>query len=126
MEVRREIVVAAERNLVWAALTESARLAEWFANEVDLDLRPGGRGRFAWADGEVREADVDEVVAGRRLAFRWAEPGEEATAVEWELEEIDGGTRVTVVESVPERAPRACAEWGLAIELWATTELAFV
>ncbi len=126
MEVRQEIVVAAPLEEVWAALSDSARLEEWFANEVELDLRPGGRGRFRWDDGETREAFVDEVDLGRRLAFRWSEPGGEDSRVVWELDETADGTQVTVVESLPTDGPRACAEWGVAIELWATTELAYV
>ncbi|MCW2963110.1 MAG: hypothetical protein JWO17_362, partial [Actinomycetia bacterium] len=27
---------------MWEALTEPERLEDWFANDVDLDLRPGG------------------------------------------------------------------------------------
>ena len=78
MEVKREVVLPAARDEVWAALTEAERLEEWFANEVELDVRPGGSGVFRWGDGSVREAIVEEVDPERRLGFRWREAdGEE-------------------------------------------------
>ena len=36
MEVKREIVLPAEPDEVWSALTDSERLEEWFANDVEL------------------------------------------------------------------------------------------
>ena len=50
--IRREIVLPAPREDVWEALTEPERLADWFANDVDLDLRPGGGASFRWSNGE--------------------------------------------------------------------------
>ncbi len=52
--IRREIVLPAPREDVWEALTEPERLADWFANDVDLDLRPGGGASFRWSNGETR------------------------------------------------------------------------
>ncbi len=107
MDVRREIVVPAPADEVWSALTEPERLQEWFANEVELELEPGGRGTFRWDDGEERHAVVEEVVPGRRFAFTWEE-----SRVAIELEEVDEGTRVVVTETLG-------AGWGTALELHA-------
>jgi uncharacterized protein YndB with AHSA1/START domain len=95
--IRREIVLPAPREDVWDALTEPERLAEWFANDVDLDLRPGGGASFRWSNGEERHATVTEVEPGRRLAFEWDEEGE----VEFTLDDDADGTRLVVVESSP-------------------------
>ena len=43
--IRKEIVLPADREEVWAALTDPRRLEDWFANDVELDLRPGGATR---------------------------------------------------------------------------------
>ena len=59
--IRREIVLPAPREDVWDALTDPDRLAEWFANDVDFDLRPGGGASFRWSNGEERSATVTEV-----------------------------------------------------------------
>ena len=49
--IHREIVLPAPRAEVWEALTEPERLEDWFANDVDLDLRPGGGASFRWWNG---------------------------------------------------------------------------
>jgi len=49
MDVRREIVLPTTREDAWEALTEPSRLEEWFATEVELDLREGGAAVFRWA-----------------------------------------------------------------------------
>ena len=98
MEIVRELVLDAPAEEVWEALTDPERLAEWFATEVELDPRPGGRGVFRWENGEIREALVEEVDPPRRFGFRWEDEGE----VEFELEEVDEGTKVTVRETTGE------------------------
>lgn len=113
MEIRRDIVLPATPEEVWEAVTDPERLAEWFANEVELELREGGAGRFRWDDGDVREAAIETVEPPRRLEFTWARPGEGPSRVELELEEVEGGTRLTVTESTPVPA----GEWSWALEL---------
>ena len=56
MEVVREIELEAAPEDVWEALTDETQLEEWFANDVELDPTPGGRGVFRWDNGETREA----------------------------------------------------------------------
>ena len=116
--MRRRTVLPGGREEVWRALTDPGRLAEWFANEVELDLRKGGRGIFRWDDGTERRATVEEVDEEHRLAFTWEEAGDEPTRVEITLEDADGGgTEVTVVESPASDALEASADWswGLAM-----------
>ena len=98
MEIEREIVVPGSPDEVWKALTEPDRLEEWFATEAELDARPGGAGVFRWGDGDERRAVVREAEPAERLVLDWDDGGE--TAIE--LEEVDDGTRVRVVESSPE------------------------
>jgi uncharacterized protein YndB with AHSA1/START domain len=112
MEVKREIVLPEAPEDVWEALTDEEQLEEWFANEVSLDARPGGRGVFRWDDGEERRATVETVEHERRLALRFDDEG----VVELTLEPLVVGTRVVVVESTPVfaaplgmRALAACA-----------------
>jgi uncharacterized protein YndB with AHSA1/START domain len=98
MDVRREIVLPSPVEEVWSAMTEAERLEDWFANDVELDLRPGGRASFRWENGEERAAVVEEVDAERRLGLRWTEGG----SVVLELAEVPDGTRLRVVESSPD------------------------
>jgi uncharacterized protein YndB with AHSA1/START domain len=101
MEIEREIVVPEAPDEVWEALTEPERLEEWFASEVELDVRPGGEGVFRWGDGDERRAVVRELEEAERLVLDWDDGG----TVAIELEPIVDGTLVRVVESAPEFAP---------------------
>jgi uncharacterized protein YndB with AHSA1/START domain len=98
MEVTREIVFPASPGEVWEALTNPDQLEEWFANDVELDVREGGDGVFRWDDGEERRARVLVVEPRERLVLDWADDGE----VEFTLEEVEEGTRLLVRESTPE------------------------
>ena len=105
MDVRREIVFPSEPAEVWEALTDPNRLEDWFANDVELDPRPGGHGVFRWVNGEERHVDVEAVDPERELVLRWDDGG----AVVFTLEPIQEGTRLVVVESSP--------DWSTALEL---------
>jgi len=105
--VEREITIPATPGDVWPALISADELSTWFGADVELDARPGGRGVFRWPDGTERQAVVEDVESGRRLAFRWLPfqrtPEGEAvsvpsTRVEITLETVPEGTRVRVVE----------------------------
>lgn len=100
--IERQMTFQAPRDAVWAALTEPEQIRKWFGNEAELDLRPGGEGVFRWGEVEVR-VTVEEVNPPSRFSYRW-EPsqtptGGPTTLVEFELEEIQGGTRLSLVES---------------------------
>jgi uncharacterized protein YndB with AHSA1/START domain len=101
MEVEREIVVPETPDEVWKALTESERLEEWFASEAELDARPGGEGVFRWGDGDERHAVVRELEEAERLVLDWDDGG----TVAIELETLEAGTLVRVVETSPDFAP---------------------
>jgi uncharacterized protein YndB with AHSA1/START domain len=101
MEIEREIVVPESPDAVWEALTEPERLEEWFASEVELDARPGGEGVFRWGDGDERGAVVRELEEAERLVLDWDDGG----SVVVELEPVEAGTLVRVVESSPDFAP---------------------
>ena len=99
--IRREIVFPVPREELWEALTEPERLEDWFANEVEVDLRPGGAASFRWSNGEERHATVTTVAPEERLAFAWEDDGE----VEFTLADDADGTRLTVVETSPDWTP---------------------
>jgi uncharacterized protein YndB with AHSA1/START domain len=114
MEIEREIVLPVPPDEAWEALTEPEQLEEWFANDVELDPRPGGTGTFRWDNGEERMAVVESVEPETSLVLRWHDDG---GLVELRLEDAPAGTRVLVRETSP--------EWSTALELqasfaWAT------
>lgn len=106
--IERELVLAAPPERVWAALTVPEQMAGWFGTRVELDLRPGGDALFVWEGEEPSVSRIEVVEPFRRFAFRWHAPGgnpalpvEEtaSTLVEFTLEAIPEGTRLTLVES---------------------------
>jgi uncharacterized protein YndB with AHSA1/START domain len=105
VEITREIVFPTSPDEVWEALTDPEQLEQWFANDVELDPRPGGAGVFRWDDGEERRATVVVAEPRERLVFDWDDEGE----VEFVVEEIEDGTRLRVRETSP--------EWSTALEL---------
>jgi uncharacterized protein YndB with AHSA1/START domain len=104
VEVTREIVFPTSPDEVWQALTDPEQLEQWFANDVELDPRPGGAGVFRWDDGEERRATVVVAEPRERLVFDWDDEGE----VEFVVEEIEEGTRLRVRETSP-------GEWSTAL-----------
>ena len=115
LEVRRETTVEASPAEVWEALTDPDRLSQWLAEDVELDLVEGGELRIGFEDGE-RPGWVESVEEERRLAFTWERPGCGQSRVEFTLDALPAGTRVTVVESDLASVPRAeaAADWWVA------------
>ena len=105
-QIERELELDAPVTTVWRALTDPAWLAQWLADEVELELVPGGEARFV-VDGERRAGWIEEISPPReggpgRLAFWWqAEDGEPASRVTLELAPTPAGTRLRVTESRP-------------------------
>ena len=94
----RETLVEASPDEVWEALTDEDRLEEWLAPDVELDPTEGGE--IAVRDGEdERFGTVETVEEGERFAFTWSRPGESESFVEFTIEALPGGSRVTVVET---------------------------
>lgn len=90
---------------VWRALTDSHWLCSWFAEEAELELRPGGGARFV-VEGRERLGWVEEAIApagGRtgRLSFWWQEADEPASRVSFELEPAGDGARLRIAEARP-------------------------
>lgn len=105
LAINRTVDIPARRSMVWDALTDAEHLAEWFSDEVALELRPDGAATFTWAEYGTFHAVVSAVEEARRFSYRWANPPDTAVAegnstlVTFELEDYDGGTRLTVSET---------------------------
>ncbi len=108
--VERETLVEATPEEVWEALTDEDRLEEWLAPEVELDPVEGGE--IAVRDGdEERSGTVESVEEQERFAFTWSRPGEGESFVEFTIESLPGGSRVTVVETPIGPTAMAAGGW---------------
>lgn len=108
--IEQQVVIAAPRERVWAALTDAGQLASWFSTEgCEVDLQVGGQITFHWTGASGR-AVIVELDEPRRFAWSWV-PGDledldrpmdeqPRTTVQLTLEETtDGGTLVIGRES---------------------------
>ena len=106
--VSRSVELDAAPAEVWDALTEEALLAEWLADEVEIEAEPGGAIVCRYADGEERRGEVELVEEAERLAWSWRrEGGAQPSRVELVLDAVAERTRLTVIETptVFETAP---------------------
>src|SRR5574342_202538 len=103
-----QCVLRAPRERIFRALTKPAELAKWWGPHgfatpaIDLDLRVGGRYRFAMQppDGELFHlaGEFLEIESPGRLVytFRWEEPDpdDRETVVALSMHETGGATEV--------------------------------
>src|SRR5262245_31767943 len=109
--VERETLVEASPEEGWEALTEEDRLEEWLAPDVKLDPVEGGE--IAVRDGDdERNGTVETMEENERFAFTWSRPGQGETFVEFRIEALPGGSRVTVVETPIGPTGMAFGGWG--------------
>ena len=108
--VERETTIEASPEEVWEALTDEDRLEEWMAPEVELDPTEGGE--ISVRDGDDhRTGTVETVEEAERFAFTWSRPGEGESFVEFTIEALPGGSRVTVVETPIGPSAAAAGAW---------------
>ena len=102
--IERTVEVAHPPAAVWAALTTAEGLSAWFGNEATIDLRPGGSARMSWDNGFTVDMRVERVEEPTVFGYTWQVYGlpkddPRRTYVEFALEPVGSGTRLTVVES---------------------------
>ena len=102
--LERNVLVLAPPERVWEVVTGS----DWLAEEVQLELAPGGEAQFVsestsktgWV--EEAKAPTKDESGGGRLVFWWGSGDEPATRVELTLEpEGEDATRLRVTETRP-------------------------
>ena len=116
--IEKQLRLHAPRARVWRALTDAAEFGKWFQVKLESGFAVGKRvtGKVTHPGYEhlTFEATVERMEAERLFAFRWhpyaIDPKvdyskEPTTLVEFRLDERDGGTLLTVVESGFDRIP---------------------
>ena len=102
--IERVVEIARPPATVWAALTTAEGLSSWFGDEVTIDLRPGGTARMTWTSGDAADMRIERVEEPTVFGYTWhvyglPEDDPRRTYVEFTLEPVDAGTRLTVVET---------------------------
>jgi uncharacterized protein YndB with AHSA1/START domain len=117
--IERKILLKAPRSRVWRALSDAKEFGDWFGVDFKGKAFVAGKpvqGKITYPGYEhlVMEVLVERVVPERLLSWRWhpaaIEPAvdysqEPTTLVVFELEEGEGGTSLSVVESGFDKIP---------------------
>jgi len=107
--IQKTILIHAPRTRVWRALTATSEFSKWFSVQVAGAFIPGKRldmvSTHPHCTGDPNFClTVEQMEPEHTFSWRW-HPGaankesDETTRVEFHLEEVDGGTMVTVTES---------------------------
>jgi uncharacterized protein YndB with AHSA1/START domain len=118
--IEKKIVLRASRSRVWRAIANAQEFGTWFRMDLDGEFAEGATitGRLTHPGYEHVTLDirVERIEPERYFSYRWhpyaidpavdysAEP---TTLVEFALENTEGGTALTIVESGFDRIPLA-------------------
>ncbi len=99
----KDIYIDAPAPLVYAFLTEPAKIAQWIGTEADVNPRPGGLFRIVAAPTDIIRGTYLEAVPNSKVTFTWGFEGEGhtlpagSTVVEITLHPEGAGTRLNLV-----------------------------
>ncbi|QGN47431.1 ATPase [Micromonospora sp. WMMC415] len=104
-------------EVVWSALTEPGRLAEWAPFLADRDLGSPGDTTLTMIDGETTErhrATVRRAERPHLLDYTWGDD-----LLRWELIPTAAGTRLTLRHTLADggMAPMVAAGWHLCLDV---------
>lgn len=116
--IEKQVLLRATKSRVWRALTDAQEFGTWFRVKLEGQFAVGQRirGKITYPGYEHLTMDVmvERMDKEKLFSFRW-HPGavdpkvdysaEPSTLVEFRLEEAEGGTRLTVVESGFDQLP---------------------
>ena len=118
--IEKRVVLRAPRTRVWRALTNAEEFGAWFRVKLEGAFAEGKwiRGTLAVPghEGVKLEMLIERIDPERYFAYRWhpyaVDPkvdysAEPTTLVEFHLEDAEGGTALTIVESGFDRIPLA-------------------
>ena len=77
LTIEREVLIEAPVEVVWRTITEPDQITQWFADRVELVVKPGAQGYLGFGE-QGGPVAVEVVDPPTRFAFRWNHPhGEE-------------------------------------------------
>ena len=118
--IEKRVVLRAPRSRVWRAISDAKEFVTWFRITLDGAFAAGKtvRGRVTSPGHEHLKVEmlVERIEPERYFSYRWhpypKDPAQDyswepMTLVEFTLEETEGGTALTIVESGFDRIPLA-------------------
>jgi uncharacterized protein YndB with AHSA1/START domain len=119
--IERKVLIKGTRARVWRALANAAEFGEWFGVDFKGKSFVAGKpiqGKITYPGFEhlTMEVVIEKIVPERLLSWRWHPAAidpkvdysqEPTTLVVFELQEVEGGTMLSVVESGLDKIPLA-------------------
>jgi uncharacterized protein YndB with AHSA1/START domain len=103
MEIKRSVFIRAPRSRVWRALTTAEEFSKWFESTPQVPFTPGVTvpmvARNKGWEGYRYEITIEKVEPERTFSWTWSHEGSAPTHVEFTLDEVSGGTQLTVHET---------------------------
>jgi uncharacterized protein YndB with AHSA1/START domain len=111
--IEKKVLLRAPRARVWRALTNAQEFGQWFGVRLNGSFAPGkeieGPVTHKGYEHIIWKVTIEKMEPERLFSWRWhpaaVEPGQDytpepnSTLVVFQLEEVEGGTLLTVVES---------------------------
>lgn len=110
--IERQVVVKAPRARVWRAICDSKEFGDWFRASISGAFSPGAhlKAKVLYPGYEHITFDmwIEKMEPERLFSYRWHPhcidtkmdySKEPTTLVEFRLEDVKGGTKLTVIES---------------------------
>ena len=119
--IERKILLKAPRSRVWRALSNAEEFGAWFGVDFKGKAFAAGqplKGQITYPGSEhrVMEVFIERIVPQRLLSWRWHPAAidtavdyspEPTTLVVFELQDVEGGVELSVVESGFDKIPAA-------------------
>ncbi|MEZ5219307.1 MAG: SRPBCC family protein [Ilumatobacteraceae bacterium] len=88
---------------LWELVGDGDRWPDWLVHESEVEVAPGSGGQVVDDEGIERTVELDEVVPGEAVRFRWwpSDSPAEESSVELVVAPWGDGSRLTVRESRP-------------------------
>ena len=99
-------------RVLWKHLVDPEKLKYWFPCQLDVLPRPGAVVTFTFPGQRPMEGTVLEAEKPRLLAYTWDEE-----VLRWEIEDDDGGSLLTLTNTLAEGQDiaRSAAGWPLTL-----------
>ncbi len=119
--IEKEVTIKAPRSRVWEALATAEKFGDWFGVDFTgvqfVAGKPAiGKMTYPGFEGHRFEIEIDRIEPETLFSYRWHPYGidpnydysvEPLTLIMFELSDVEGGTRLTVVESGFDQIPLA-------------------
>jgi uncharacterized protein YndB with AHSA1/START domain len=110
VHIQTDIIIQADRSLIWRAWTESDRITKWFAPEAVIEPEPGGRFELYFNPSDkssmnTKGCKILSILEEEKLMFEWKGPDafaglmnndDDLTYVTVNLEDNPEGVRISL------------------------------